>query len=335
MTNQEIVNAIVYQKSLLDINDLMCLRAILPTPEEMERLSLFNGDPKKLVISEQFLVEMSKVPSLHWMVDALIYELQFFSEYESISKRITAMTAILIKIRESPGLKTLFKRVLELGNLASYDYGRVPAHMRIRGKALGFTMDSLLKLHEVKSVDRMSNLLNYLLMIIDEKNPELLTLPQDFSDMSTIKHWDSAGLYGDVETLTSGFNRLSNVKSSEETSFIEAFRQSQSAFIALARSKLEKLSELTEALKEAWRDTSGYLGEDPDDKRPEELLIVFDQFFRHFKEAHEQNRRSYNPSRAASRDSVRTAATEGEILSRQSSPASSEIAIEPPNRFFS
>lgn len=337
MTHVDIVNAIVYQKHLLDINDLMCLKAILPTEDERQRLSLFRGDPMTLIPSEAFMLEASRVPSVDWMVDSLIFETMFPSECESIASRLSLMTAVLVKIRECPMLKSLFRLVLELGNLANYDYGRVPVHMRIRGKALGFTMDSLLKLHEVKSVDRKSSLMNYLLMIVQEKSPELLGLPGDFADISTIKHWDSAALLLELDTLNSSLNKISNLKPTEESALVDSFRDSQAGFLQLAKPKLEKLAKLGEALKRTWTETASYLGEDPDDKRPEELLIVFDQFFRQFKEAHDLNIRAAKlSSKSASNISLKIRASSSasssgassNIPSRSSSPVASEIRTD-------
>lgn len=337
MTNADMINAIVFQKHLLDTNDLVCLKAIIPTDDERQQLALFSGDSKFLVPSEQFMLDMLRVPNLEWMIDALIFEHQLPVECESLSGRLSAMTAILIKIRESPTLKTLFRLVLELGNLANYDYGRVPAHMRVRGKALGFTMDSLLKLHEVKSVDRKSSLLNYLLMVVEERNPELLSLPEDFSELSTVKHWDSNALFGDLEALKSSLSRISNLKNTKEgpdSALVDAFRESQAPFIALAKTKLERLSKQAESLKIGWTECAGYLGEDPDDKRPEELMIVFDQFFRHFKEAHEQNIKTAKASKATSNVSLRirssnsASSLRSEIAtSRSSSPMSQSDSL--------
>jgi len=325
MTNSEIINAIVFQNHLLELNDLHCLKAIIPTEDERQRLALFTGDVKSLIPSEQFMVEMLRVPNAEWMLDALIFERQFSTECDSIANRISLMTAVLVKIRESPGIKALFRLVLELGNLANYDYGRVPAHMRIRGKALGFTMDSLLKLHEVKSVDRKSSLMNYLLMVVTERenHADLLSLPADFSDLATIKHWDSSGLLGELDTLQSTLKRIVGLKTelgAKDAGLIEAFREGQTAFVALTKSRLERLAILANGLRQAWTECAGYLGEDPQDKRPEELLIVFDQFFRQFKEAHQQNLDAIKAaSRSASQMSLRRSASNASTTSLRSS----------------
>lgn len=331
MSTSEIIEAVIGRKfDIIDINDLLCLKAIVPTDEERERFGLFNGDASVLIPSEQFMYHVSRVPQFTWMVNALIFEAQFPSECESINNKLTVLCALLTKIRESPGLKTLFTLVLQLGNLANYDYGRVPAHMRIRGKALGFTMDSLLKLHEVKSVDRKATLLNYLAIMVAEKHDNLLTIPDDFNEMGIVKHWDTDAIYSDIAQLSLHFNKFNNLRlESEETAQLKTFRESQSVFLNMAKIKLEKLSKLAAAAKQSWKETATYLSEDPTDKKPEELLMVFDQFFKQFKEAHTQNLKLQKAS-SSSRDSLRSTRSSTPNVSvpsrsGNSSPLQSEI----------
>jgi hypothetical protein len=304
MNNQEILEAIITDKQALNLDDLVCLKNILPTSSEKEVLQLYNGDPSKLNAAESFMLSMCKEPNVAWMVDALIFELQFPAEIENIKNRLLSITSLLNELRESPGLKTLLRLVLELGNLANYDYGRVPAHMRIRGKALGFTMDSLIKLHEVKSVDRKTSLLNYLVSVIEEKCKEILTIPSEFLELSVVKHWDSSALFGEVSALRASLNQIMNIRIRTEDSRIEEFQEIQKPFLSLAKAKLEKIDAVLSTTKETWKDTAMYLGEDPEDKKPEELFIVLDQFFRHFKEAQAQNLKFFEDAKKREREAA-------------------------------
>jgi hypothetical protein len=177
--------------------------------------------------------------------------------------------------------------------------------------------------------------MNYLLMIIQEKAPELLNLPGDFSDISAMKHWDSAALLLELDALKSSISRITNLRTPEESTLIDSFRETQASFLQLAKPKLEKLGKLGEGLKKSWSETATYLGEDPEDKRPEELLIVFDQFFRQFKEAHSQNVQAAKlSSKSASSISVKMRASgsssgaTSNIPSRSSSPVASEIKTD-------
>ncbi|KAF9570915.1 hypothetical protein BGW38_008693, partial [Lunasporangiospora selenospora] len=54
--------------------------------------------------------------------------------------------------------------------------------------AAGFRLNSLLKLRDVRSLDTKSNLMNYLANMVAKTNPELLTLPADFANLTNLKH---------------------------------------------------------------------------------------------------------------------------------------------------
>jgi hypothetical protein len=74
--------------------------------------------------------------------------------------------------------------------------------------------------------------------------------------------------------------------------------------LSLAKAKLEKIDAVLSTTKETWKDTAMYLGEDPEDKKPEELFIVLDQFFRHFKEAQAQNLKFFEDAKKREREAA-------------------------------
>lgn len=283
----QIVEAIVMRHtSLLSLDDLLTLKPLMPTPEERSSLLLYSGPVDQLGAAEKFMYLASKEAHLAWMVDSLIFERQFDSEMEAIASRITSVIGMLTKIRESPALKMLLRAVLELGNLANYDYGQVPTHARLRGKALGFKMESLIRLQDVKSVDKKTNLLQYLVMIMQDKHPEVLGLPLDFADLHIIKHWDTSAMLSQIEDIANTYRRLRDLRLAEdEVSRVDVFRQSQQVFLHHAAAELERIGNLARLLKEAWHKTAGYLGEETEGKSPEDLFIILDQFFRSFADA--------------------------------------------------
>lgn len=282
------------EKTYLTIDDLLTLKNCLPSKEEAELIRIFKGDVRRLNRAERFMLAMVKEPYAQWMVDSLIFERQFLSEVETIKSKLSSFIVILSKIRESPTIKVLLRTVLELGNLANYDYGKHAGSMSFsKSRALGFSMDSLIKLHEVKSVDRSTTLVHYLVSILESRHPEVLTLPQEFgSDLSISKHWDSATILSQLSELESGFSRF-HMKSFAESkdSRIEEFCANQHGFFISAKYLLDETSVLGERFKLAWNNTAEYLGEDALEKKPEYLLDLFDQFFRHLYLAHQDNKR--------------------------------------------
>lgn len=280
LTDHEIIEAIINGHfTVLSLDDLLTVKPLMPTTEERQLLVLYRGPIDDLGTAEKFMLMAAKEPHLLWMVDSMIFERQFDSEVDSLTSKLMLIVGLLTKIRESPSLKTLLKSVLELGNLANYDYGHQPVHSRVRGKALGFKLDSWMKLQEVKSVDRKTNLLQYLVMTLEEHNPDVLSLPADFADLNIVRHWDTSAIFAHIEEVNTTYRKICDLQLSEdEPTRGEASRFAQKVFIAKAASELEKLDKLATLLKESWKKTGEYLGED--DRRPEEIFQILDQFFK-------------------------------------------------------
>lgn len=287
LSHSEVVKAIIErQMSILSLDDLLTLKPLIPTAEERQNLLLYSGPMEELGPAERFMVEAAREPHLEWMVHALIYERQFDGEVETITGKLTLVIGMLTKIRESPALKTLLRLVLELGNLANYDYGHMAAHVRVRGKALGFKMESLMKLQDVKSVDRKTNLLQYLVMTVEERHPEVFNLPVDFADLSVVRHWETATLLTQIEELIASYKRIKDLNLSlKEPTMVEQFRAGQAVFLNRAAALLERLGSIAALLRGAWQRTAEYLGEESNDRRPEELFHILDTFFRMFSDA--------------------------------------------------
>lgn len=281
LTHKEIVSAIEEREmTILSLDDLLSLKSLLPTDEERGLLNLYRGPLEELAPPEQFMALAAREPDLSWMVDCLIFERQFDGEVEGAAGKLKLIIGLLTKIRESPSLKILLRVVLELGNLANYDYGAPATHVRVRGKALGFRMESLMKLQDVKSVDKKTNLLQYLVMTIEDRHPEVLNLPEDFADLALVRHWDTGALLAHIEELVASFKRMRNVKGKGTSAQVESFREAQQVFLHRAATELDRLGKIAALLKEGWHKTSEYLGEESNDRKPEELFLILDQFFK-------------------------------------------------------
>jgi hypothetical protein len=249
-------------------------------------LILYNGPASELGAAERFMFTAAQEPHLAWMVDSLIFERQFDSEMEQLRGKLTLIIGMLTKIRESPSLKALLRVVLELGNLTNYDYGQISAQMRVRGKALGFKMESLMKLQDVKSVDRKTNLLQYLVTVLEERSSEALSLPADFADLTIVRHWETMAILAHIDEVTATYKRIRDLQlSQDEGSQVETFRDMQQVFLNRANTELDRLNRLAQLLKESWQRTSEYLGEESNDRKPEELFLILDQFLRSFSDS--------------------------------------------------
>lgn len=291
-TETELLEAIVSQSPLLSVDDLNALLALLPTDEEKQLLSLYRGNHSDLDKVEKFMLVMMKENNIRWMCESLIFQCLFFQDLGFVSKQLQDLTGMMVKIRENAQLKLLLSLVLEIGNLANYDYGRNAAG-RMKGKALGFKLDSLIKLQDVKSVDKKSTLMNYLAMISEENDPSIIEITKDLYDLGILRHYDTTSLLDTFNRLMKGLDKLKNEGNelSDSKSRIDEFRSRQIPFIKEASKALLLVSEEVKTMKESWEQTASYFGENPEERKIEELFLLLDQFLKYFKQSFLENRK--------------------------------------------
>lgn len=288
LTDQEILECIIGGRgNNLSLDDLLTLQPLLPTPEEAAALS--ETTVELAGRAEKFMLIMASEPMLAWMLDFLIFEQQFQNELEDITGKSTTMIEILTRLNQSTKIKVLLGTVLELGNLTNYEYGRKAAMLRRTGKALGFRLETLVKLAEVSSVDKKTTLLDYLVALLAENHPDILNLPFEFEDVRGARYWDMSAIISEYDTLKVKFKRLSTTNLSESSSSAKDFYSKSQEFFTIASDCIEHADTLvTMQLPQTWKQTAIYFGEDPTSTKPEDIFGILDQFFRQLKVATEK-----------------------------------------------
>jgi hypothetical protein len=205
---EDILKAI-YRNDSLDLDDFSTLKTILPIEDEIKNLRLIKRTDKILLErmgkAEQFLYHVAnQTPyNLPQVIEYKIFELTCWQDFEVLKDKFGLMQQVLESLKSSDELKIILKAALDLGNLATYEYGRYNDRNRRRNSASGFTLDSLCKLHEVKSVNGQSNLLIFLTASLAQAHPQVLELTkrEEFKDLELIKSWSDKELMQEFKEL--------------------------------------------------------------------------------------------------------------------------------------
>ncbi|CAL8124173.1 unnamed protein product [Orchesella dallaii] len=104
---------------------------------------------------DQFVYELSRIPSFSDRIVCLTFTFTFFESLNSITSKLSNLRLVCEQLVNSPDLKTILALVLTYGN---YMNG---GNMQ-RGQADGFSLDILSKLKDVKSKDNNITLLHYI-----------------------------------------------------------------------------------------------------------------------------------------------------------------------------
>lgn len=312
---------------------------------------------KLLAPPELFIYEFCfKATSVEKIIDARINSIKFLGidiageridsgEIEEKLGIIENMKKMMEALQKDRNLKVVLRTILSIGNLTNYQYSRRRAH---GGQAMGFRVESLVKLKDVRSKDGKSNLLNYLVEVLWDV-PGILELPIIFKNhgIENIKQYRASDLISfmgsieksiktlttksDPEILKPSVKRLLEMEKStehektDESKFLDTLGQqiadSESINRVINIQVTEKMLTGLRRTKEEWigfwsvfYDTALYFGEDPDDyeapvsllqlskgdreaillqkvpgikskKKPEDLFIVFANFFDHLEVA--------------------------------------------------
>ncbi|XP_067322310.1 FH2 domain-containing protein 1-like [Anolis sagrei] len=148
---------------------LLELSKMLPDPEEVKRLLAFQGDRSRLLEPELFALLLVQVPNFALRLQILLLQEEFFPQLNSLRSAIQTLTDAATEILNCEELHSVIRLVLRAGN-----------HMNqggYAGSALGFRVPSLLRLTDTKANRPGMDLLHFMALEVERKEPALLCFP--------------------------------------------------------------------------------------------------------------------------------------------------------------
>lgn len=137
----------------LSAKDCNSLLKIFPTTEEQSLLKKAKDAGAFLTHTEEFLFQLSQIPSLQIRTKVLLFKREFDERGENILRPLNMVHKAVEDIENSKALKAVLGVILSLGN---YMNGGT-----IRGQADGFLLDILSKLPDTKAIDNETTFLQY------------------------------------------------------------------------------------------------------------------------------------------------------------------------------
>lgn len=249
---------------------LESLLKMAPTKEEEQKLKEFTDEsPFKLGPAERFLKAVLHVPHAFKRVEAMLYIANFDSEVDYLKRSFETLEEACKELRNSRMFLRLLEAVLKTGNRMNDGTNR--------GHAQAFKLDTLLKLVDVKGTDGRTTLLHFVVQeIIRAEGSRLSGADQNSNDetnhlfglqnevefrkvglqvvsglsgeLSNVKKaaaMDSDAISGDVQKLTSGVSKVTEIlKLNQELTLVEAggkFSESMKEFLKKADQEIIKI----------------------------------------------------------------------------------------------
>ncbi|ONK76173.1 uncharacterized protein A4U43_C03F24700 [Asparagus officinalis] len=274
--------ALALDDSILDVDQVENLIKFCPTKEEMELLKGYTGDKEKLGKCEQFFLELMKVPRVESKLRVFAFKIQFRSQISDLRKSLNTVDSACVEIRNSVKLKEIMKKILFLGNTLNQGTAR--------GSAIGFRLDSLLKLADTRAINRMT-LMHYFCKVLASKSPHLLDFHEDFVSLEAASKIQLKFLAEEMQAIVKGLEKveLELTASENDGPVSEVFRKTLREFTATAGADVRSLTSLYTAVGRNADALALYFGEDPARCPFEQVISTLLNFVTLFRRAHQEN----------------------------------------------
>ncbi|KAH7467200.1 Formin-like protein 3 [Phytophthora ramorum] len=284
MSSEDIKNAIyALDGQKLGSEVLNVLISISPTLEEIDMLKNYDGDVKLLGNVEKFFLDLLTIPRYTQRIKCFRYKLQFENRILETQAQLDTLVAATDQVAESDKFRRVLEHILAIGN---YLNGSTP-----RGGAYGFKLDTLMKLHTLKSVDPRVTLMHFLLRQLEEKSPDVITFAGEVPHIVEAKRLSLDQLRADLSSYNTELAMLKGQVRASKNDHIEGdkFYEVMTPFAKDAEEVLEELGRDFNGLETCYQELVSSFGEDPRKVGPMEFFNILDEFVTEFKKAYRQN----------------------------------------------
>lgn len=282
----DMINAILaLDSSALDIDQVENLIKFCPIKEEMEVLKNYAGDKEMLGKCEKFFLELMKVPRVEAKLRVFAFKITFSSQVEDLRSNLNTINDASREVKESVKLRQIMQTILTLGNALNQGTAR--------GSAVGFKLDSLLKLSDTRAKNNKMTLMHYLCKLLAEKMPELLVFDKDLAHLEAASKIQLKTLAEEMQAVSKGLEKVEQeLTTSEHDGPISVgFQKVLKDFLDTAEAEVRALISLYSEVGRNADSLSQYFGEDPARcpfEQVTQILVVFTKMFRKSREENER-----------------------------------------------
>ncbi|KAK4435769.1 Formin-like protein 18 [Sesamum alatum] len=280
----DLVNSILaLDDSALDVDQVDNLIKFCPTKEEMELLKNYKGDKENLGKCEQFFLELMKVPRVESKLRVFSFRIQFSSQVSDLRNSLNTVNSTSEEVRTSVKLKRIMQTILSLGNALN--------HGTARGSAVGFRLDSLLKLTETRARNNKLTLMHYLCKVLAEKLPEVLDFHKDLVSLEAATKIQLKYLAEEMQAVSKGTEKVVQelTMSEHDGAVSESFCKILKEFYGSAEEEVKSVASLYSGVGRNADALALYFGEDPARCPFEQVVSTLLNFVRMFQRCHEEN----------------------------------------------
>ncbi|KAE8663438.1 Formin-like protein 17 [Hibiscus syriacus] len=196
----------------LDPDQIENLIKFCPTKEEIELLKGHTGDRENLGKREQFFLELMTVPPVESKLRVFLFKIQFYSQVSDLRNSLDIVNSAV-------------------GEASS---------------AVGFRLDSLLKLTDTRARNKKMTLMHYLCKVLSQKLPELIDFPKDLATLESATKVQLKCLADEMQAISKGLEKvIQELAASEKDGPVSAtFCKTVKEFLSFAEGEVKSLTAL-------------------------------------------------------------------------------------------
>ncbi|GJN02200.1 hypothetical protein PR202_ga19525 [Eleusine coracana subsp. coracana] len=258
--------------SVLDNDQVENLIKFCPTKEEIEML--------------KFFLELMKVPRVEAKLRVFAFRITFSTQVDELRTNLTTINDATKEVKESLKLRQIMQTILTLGNALNQGTAR--------GSAVGFRLDSLLKLSDTRARNNKMTLMHYLCKLLAEKMPELLDFDKDLIHLEAASKIQLKLLAEEMQAINKGLEKVEQeLAASENDGAISVgFRKALKSFLDAAEAEVRSLISLYAEVGRNADSLAQYFGEDPARCPFEQVTSILVIFVNLFKKSRDENARN-------------------------------------------
>uniref|UniRef100_A0A2P2LSU9 Formin-like protein n=1 Tax=Rhizophora mucronata TaxID=61149 RepID=A0A2P2LSU9_RHIMU len=235
----DMINAVLaLDSSSLDIDQVENLIKFCPTKEEIEMLKNYKGDKEMLGKCEQFFLELMRVPRIEAKLRVFAFRITFSSQVDDLRRNLNIINVATREVKESAKLRQIMQTILTLGNALNQGTAR--------GSAVGFKLDSLLKLSDTRARNNKMTLMHYLCKLLAEKMPELLDFDKDLVHLEGASKIQLKALAEEMQAVSKGLEKVEQelTASDNDGAISSGFQKVLKNFLDTAEAEVRSLISL-------------------------------------------------------------------------------------------
>ncbi|NP_001084562.1 inverted formin-2 [Xenopus laevis] len=277
--NKEVIELIEKgDRSRFDIEILKQFLKLLPEKHEVENLKSYQEDKAKLSNADQFYLLLLGVPCYQLRIECMLICEEINLMIDMIRPRAKVVSSACDDIISSHRLPLFCQLILKVGNFLNYG-----SHT---GNANGFKISTLLKLTETRANQTRITLLHHILEEIEHNHTDLLQLPTDLENVSTVAGINIENMYTETSGNLKKLRDLQNKISTAATDVKEQYEKS----IQDCMDTLKELEEQLTDISQKKVKLADYLCEDPTKLSLEETFSTMKAFRELFLKAKKDNK---------------------------------------------